>query len=133
MTCSLRTAYETCRYFRTSIPGGSIFADELSISGMSAIRFFENITVDIAFLGSTGISGTQGLTVSYPLILDVKQAIISCAAKKVALLDSSKFAARGIYTFCPFSELDAIITVRTEQNAEVLDQIAQQGVEIILA
>ena len=38
VTCSLKTAYETCRYFRTSIPGGSIFADELSISGMSAIR-----------------------------------------------------------------------------------------------
>lgn len=133
VTCSLKTAYETCRYFRTSIPGGSIFADELSISGMSAIRFFENITVDIAFLGSTGISGTQGLTVSYPLILDVKQAIMSCAAKKVALLDSSKFFARGVYTFCPFSELDAIITVRTEQNAEILDQIARQGVEVILA
>lgn len=133
VTCSLNTAYETCRHFRTSIPGGSIFADELSITGLSATRFFENVNVDIAFLGSTGISGTQGLTVSYPLILDIKQAIMSCAAKKVALLDSSKFVVRGIYTFCPFSELDAIITVRTEQNAELLDQISKHGVEIILA
>ena len=64
---------------------------------------------------------------------DVKRALLSSASKKIALVDSSKFLSRGIYTYCSFRELDTLITVRTEENAPVLDEIAKQGVEIILA
>ena len=64
---------------------------------------------------------------------DVKRALLSSASKKVALVDSSKFLSRGIYTYCSFRELDTLITVRTEENAPVLDEIAKQGVEIIAA
>ena len=133
ITPSIQTASETCRFFRTSMPGGYVFPDEVSIGGMSAVRFLEGITTDIAFLGTTGICNTKGLTVSYPLMMDVKRALLSSASKKVALVDSSKFLSRGIYTYCSFRELDTLITVRTEENAPVLDEIAKQGVEIILA
>ena len=115
------------------LPGGYVFPDEVSIGGMSAVRFLEGVTTDIAFLGTTGICNTKGLTVSYPLMMDVKRALLSSASKKVALVDSSKFLSRGIYTYCSFRELDTLITVRTEENAPVLDEIAKQGVEIILA
>ena len=133
ITPSIQTASETCRFFRTSMPGGYVFPDEVSIGGMSAVRFLEGVTTDIAFLGTTGICNTKGLTVSYPLMMDVKRALLSSASKKVALVDSSKFLSRGIYTYCSFRELDTLITVRTEENAPVLDEIAKQGVEIILA
>ena len=133
ITASIQTASETCRFFRTSMPGGYVFPDEVSIGGMSAVRFLEGVTTDIAFLGTTGICNTKGLTVSYPLMMDVKRALLSSASKKIALVDSSKFLSRGIYTYCSFRELDTLITVRTEENAPVLDEIAKQGVEIILA
>ena len=66
-------------------------------------------------------------------MMDVKRALLSSASKKVALVYSSQFLSRGIYTYCSFRELDTLITVRTEENAPVLDEIAKQGVEIILA
>ena len=39
ITPSIQTASETCRFFRTSMPGGYVFPDEVSIGGMSAVRF----------------------------------------------------------------------------------------------
>ncbi len=133
ITCSLSIAYETCKYFHTYVPGGLVFPDEISVGGSSMSNYFQGVTTDIAFLGSTGIASTPGLTVSYLPMLDVKRALIASAIKKVALLDSSKFSTRGIYTFCKFDELDILITVRTEQNARALDEIAKHNVEIILA
>lgn len=133
VTTSLKTAYECCTTFPTSMPGGFINSDELAVAGLDAVNFLRGITTDIAFIGSTGIYNSKGLTVSYPLIRDVKCALMSTADRKVALLDSSKYQTRGIYTFCNFSELDTLITVRTEENARILDEINRQGVEIILA
>lgn len=133
VTSSLKVAYECCTAFPTSMPGGFISADELSVAGLDAVNFFKSVTTDIAFIGSTGIYNSKGLTVSYPLIRDVKCALMGCADKKVALVDSSKYHTRGIYTFCQFDELDTLITIRTEENARILDEIARQGVEIILA
>ncbi|MDD3411377.1 MAG: DeoR/GlpR family DNA-binding transcription regulator [Eubacteriales bacterium] len=133
VTCSLLTAYDTCRYFNTSIPGGIVFPDETSCGGPYMSDFFSNVTTDVAFLGSTGIANTPGLTVSYPPMLDVKRAMMACATKRVGLLDSSKFLTRGIYTFCTFDELDVLITVKTEENARALDEIAKHNVEIVLA
>ena len=65
-------------------------------------------------------------------MLDVKHALMKCAAKRVALADCSKFTTRGLYTFCKYEELDVLITVQTEQNARALDEIAKKT-EIILA
>lgn len=132
VTSSLSVATQSCRFFHTSIPGGLILSDEMSVSGVYTTNFFKNITTDIAFLGSTGIMNTHGLTVSYPPMLDIKRAIMACASKRIALLDSSKFVTRGIFNFCSFDELDVLITVETDQNAPALEEIASHGVEVIL-
>lgn len=133
VTCSLTTAYSTCQYFHTSIPGGLVFPDEVSCAGPFMSDFFNNITTDIVFLGSTGIANTRGLTGSYQPMLDVKRSLMMCASRRVGLLDSSKFFTRGVYTFCTFDELDMLVTVRTEQNAWALDEIEKHNVKIVLA
>lgn len=133
VTCSLTTAYNTCQYFHTSIPGGLVFPDEVSCAGPFMSDFFNNITTDVVFLGSTGVSNTRGLTGSYQPMLDVKRSLMKCASRRVGLIDSSKFYTRGVYTFCTFTELDVLITVRTEQNAKALDEIEKHNVQIILA
>ena len=70
--------------------------------------------------------------VSYPLQLSVKKYSALCADKRIALLDSSKFSRRGIYTFCDFQDIDILITVQTKENEAQLSRIADQGVEIVL-
>lgn len=119
--------------FTVSMPGGSVLGpNNYSLVGVSVENFFKNVNADIAFLASTGVFNSNGLTVSYPSHLDVKKNMVKCATKKIALLDSSKFVGRGIFNFCSFEELDTIITVGTESNARELKRIADLGVEIIL-
>lgn len=132
ITCSLTTALETCRKFHTYIPGGFVFPDEYSVGGSAMNGYMDGITADVAFLGTTGISSTDGLTVSYLPMLDVKRALMKCASKRIGLADSSKFTNRGLYTFCKYEDLDILVTIKTEQNARALDEIAKKT-EIVLA
>jgi len=129
----LSTAQLAAREFNVSIPGGAIFNKMDTMIGLEVEEFYKNINVDIAFLGSTGVYNCAGLTLSYPVQLLVKKSSALCADKRIAVLDSSKFIRRGIYVFCDWSQIDILITVKTDENKEQLDRIAKHGVEIVLA
>lgn len=132
VTNSLAIGLKTGRHFRVAMPGGIVLSNSACLVGMDVESFFSNIHVDVAFLGTTGIEGSDGLTVSYPLHLTVKKQMVACARKRIALLDSSKFSFTGIFTFCNFSDLDVMITVKTDSNEKDLEEIASRGVELVL-
>lgn len=132
VTNALNTAIKLSNRFRLCMPGGAVLHRNAVVVGTDVAKFFADINVDLAFLGTTGIENSNGLTVSYPLHLGVKEAIVGCANKKIALLDSSKFIGRGIFTFCKFKDLDVIITVKTAQNEKRIKQIEREGVEFVL-
>ncbi|HWS30302.1 MAG TPA: DeoR/GlpR family DNA-binding transcription regulator [Clostridia bacterium] len=132
VTNSLLIALKMCRKFRLSMPGGSVLSGNAALVGVAVDDFFKSINVDLAFLGTTGIYGCNGLTVSYPLHMSVKKNIVACANKRIAVLDSSKFIGRGIFTFCEFSQLDVMITVKTSENEAQLREIEKQGVQLVL-
>ncbi|MBC5580288.1 DeoR/GlpR transcriptional regulator [Anaerofilum sp. BX8] len=132
VTSSLDIAIATCEQYRVAIPGGFVLAGEQCVGGVDVTDFFHKIHADLVFLGSTGVSNSSGLTVSYPLMCSVKEALVGCATTRIALLDSSKYHSRGLYTFCDFDALDVLITVENEENAPVLEKIARHHVEIVL-
>lgn len=132
VTPSLTTALKASRHYMVSMPGGAVMSEYESIVGPYVEEFFDMVNADVAFLGSTGIQDCDGLTATYPLQIGVKQKIVRCARKKIALLDSSKFLRRGIYEFCTFKDIDAIITVETKQNKDQIDRIRKLGVEVIV-
>ena len=132
VTNSLITGTKLGTRFQVTMPGGMVSARSLALVGLDVESFFSKIYVDVAFLGTTGIGGCTGLTVSNPLHLSVKKNMLACASKKVAVLDSSKFLSRGIFTFCDFEDLDVMITTKTDSNGKMLDEIARKGVELVL-
>lgn len=132
VTHSLKVAMRLGEYYRVSMPGGVMMSRYNALVGMDVENFYQNINVDIAFLGTTGINNCNGLTVSDPLQLEVKKRCVGCAAKRIAVANSSKYIRRGIYVFCDFSEIDTLITVETDDNAHQLEQIAKKGVDIVL-
>jgi DeoR/GlpR family transcriptional regulator of sugar metabolism len=127
-----QTALKAAQKFDVSIPGGAIIPNADYMVGLEVEDFYHKSNVDVAFLGSTGVYNCPGLTVSYPLQLSVKRCCADCADMRIALLDSSKFIRRGIYPFCDFSNLDVLITVKTDENAAQLERISNLGVEIVL-
>lgn len=132
VTHSPVNALHISKRFNTSIPGGSLVPNSEFMVGIEVEDFYKKINVDLAFLGSTGVFNCSGLTVSYPLQLQVKRYSALCADKRIALLDSSKFSRRGIYVFCDFKDIDVLITVKTKENASQLERIENMGVEVVL-
>lgn len=129
VTNSLSVALRCSLFLNVSVPGGAVNGDVLF--GIDTERFYSEIKVDVVFLGTTGIQSCEGLTVPNPMMLPVKRGLASCAKKRIAVLDSSKFERRGIYTFCNFEDIDVMITVETEENKPQLEEIAKKNVEII--
>lgn len=116
-----------------SMPGGVLHHYSKSLFGVDTSTYFSNIHADIAFMGTNGILNCPGLTVSTPLLLDIKKNMVASANRIVALSDSSKFMRRGIYTYCPFEKIDTLITVLTPENESAVNHLQEQGVHVIFA
>lgn len=132
VTHSPRIALKASKMFNVSLVGGALLPDYDFVVGYDVEEYYRKVHLDLAVLGSTSVYNSTGLTVNYPLQLNVKKLAATCADHRIALLDSSKYFRRGVYVFCEFKDLDYLITVQTDENEEQLEQIAKQGVEIIL-
>ena len=116
--------------------GGLLQPKQLCFLGPDAEHFFESIEVDVLFLGTTGVRGTNGLTTSSPLQYNIKQAMINAAKKKVALFDLSKLDTACLFVFSDFSNIDTIITQQPLPGSReeiLLNEIQNKGVEILFA
>lgn len=112
------------------ICGGSVDEDSLSLIGHEAEAYFDAIWADIAFLGANGVWGTEGPSVSSFFQMGIKKKMLSCANKSILLLDSYKFKSKGLSKLCSFRDLYAVITVRTESNAEQIDHLRSAGIRV---
>lgn len=135
VTHSLKVALlaSSGKNFNVSLPGGAYVPGFDSLGGITVEEFYQNINADISILSSNGVYNCAGLTVSYPIQLQLKRLSARCGSRRVALLDSSKYMSRGIYVFCDFHDIDTLITVQTDENEAELERIAKTGVNIILA
>ena len=95
-----------------NIVGGMINRDNISVSGTQAIRYMEDINIDIAFLTPSGLTAENGFTCGNYSECEFKQLSIKKARKVVLLMDSSKIDKSLPYTFADIGDVDAIITHR---------------------
>lgn len=116
--------------------GGLLEPRHLCFVGPAAESFLSGIEASILFLGASGVRGSAGLTTSSPLQLNIKQAMIKAAKRRVVLFDLSKFNAACLFAFSDFSDIETVITMRPapgSENESWLDEIRSRGVEIIYA
>lgn len=133
LTHSPQAAFRISEKYSVAMPGGTLLPQTDFVISYESESFYQNINLDLAVLGSTGVYNCDGLTIGFPLQQTAKRAAAECADKRIALLDSTKYNHRGIYMFCNFKDLDALITVETEENKPQLDRISKLGTRIILA
>ncbi len=90
--------------------GGRVRRRTLAEVDAWAIRSLSELNVDVAFLGTNGISIDRGLTTPDPAEAAVKQAMLACARRRVLLADHSKV---GLISTCKhgdLKDLDLLIT-----------------------
>ena len=116
-----------------TIVGGQMVGQSLCTVGPDAEEYLNGIKTEIVFVGCTGIRGTQGLCTGLRLESGMKQALIRTGNRVVAVFDDSKFENNSMYVFADFSEIDTIITTRTQTRPEAMDRIEALGIEVIYA
>ena len=112
--------------------GGRVRGLTQAAVGEQALRVLDSLRVDIAFVGTNGISVRHGLSTPDGEEAAVKRAMVQCANYVVVAADSRKVGREDLVSFAPISSVDTLIT-----DAEIDDadrtELADAGVEVITA
>jgi len=109
--------------------GGQLSSGNLSLSGVSALSFLDQINIDIAFIAASGFTFTNGYTCGNFDEAQMKKRAIERAAKSIMLMDSSKFGKNLPFTFAHLSDMDLLITDK-KLNQDDLDELLKLGVAV---
>jgi len=90
--------------------GGQLSSGNLSLSGVNALSFLAHITIDIAFMASSGFTHGNGFTCGNYDECQMKKRVIEKAAKTIMLMDSSKFGRNLPFTFASLTDIDILVT-----------------------
>lgn len=112
--------------------GGRVRGITQAAVGEHTLRVLDTLRVDIAFIGTNGISARHGLSTPDADEAAVKRAMVSSANYVVVAADSTKVGREDFVSFAPISSVDTLIT-----DAEISDADRQllrdRGVEVIAA
>lgn len=104
---------------RLLVTGGELLDSVFTLVGEHAIRFFDDYTADLAFLGTDAVDPRAGITNTNTAEVPVKRAMISAADTTVLVADSSKFGHRALAKVASLDEIDSIVTDEGVKDADV--------------
>lgn len=109
--------------------GGRLRRTTFAEVGDGAVRALADVNVDVAFLGTNGISMTRGLTTPDPDEAAVKRHMLDCAAKRVVLADHGKFGVIKGSKHADVRDVDVLIT-DTGLSDDWCERLRTAGVEV---
>jgi DeoR family fructose operon transcriptional repressor len=114
------------------ILGGRVRGRTLAAVDEWALRPLQQIYVDVAFVGTNGVSVERGLTTPDTAEAAVKAAMIACARRVVLLADHTKV---GNDQFARFASLDAVDVLITDTGLDDVTaaQLGGSGPKVVRA
>lgn len=112
--------------------GGRVRGLTQAAVGEQALRVLDSLRVDIAFIGTNGISIRHGLSTPDSDEAAVKRAMVQAANFVVVAADSSKIGREELVSFAPIDSVDTLVTdneISVADRAELTDH----GVEVVTA
>lgn len=92
-----------------SLVGGLLHPESLSVSGLPAMSYINEINIDIAILTPSGFSLKDGFTCGNYGECELKRLVVEKARKVIMLADMGKLDRSLPYTFCPLEKVDTLI------------------------
>jgi len=114
------------------VSGGHLRGGDLALSNGLAVKFFENLNADLAFLGAGGIDTSAGLTDYYFDEVVVRQTIIANSASSFVRADSSKIGRIARHRVARLGDLTGMVTA-SEPRAALWAAFARAGGLLIVA
>ena len=112
--------------------GGRVRGRTLAAVGSWVTSALSGVFVDVAFLGTNGLSVEHGLTTPDQSEAAAKRAMINAARRSVVLTDHTKIGVDHFSRFADLSDIAAIIT-DSGLDPETVAEIEAQGPEVVLA
>jgi DeoR/GlpR family transcriptional regulator of sugar metabolism len=109
--------------------GGTLFRHSMVAVGAAAIDQIHRLSIDIGFVGLTGLHPEEGGTTGDFEEAAIKRAFIERSAETVALITAEKVGAVSPYGVCAMKELTSVV-VAHEAN---MRDFAKSGMGIIRA
>jgi len=109
--------------------GGVVRENSLSLVGPWAMRFLEEIHVDKAFLGTTGVSKEKGFMTPNLVEAEVKRQMVKSSNKVIIVTDWTKFKRQAFASFALIEEVDMVITDRGI-DAVCEEMLVEKGVRV---
>ncbi|ARF57933.1 DeoR/GlpR family DNA-binding transcription regulator [Streptomyces gilvosporeus] len=112
VTASLPTAAAVAEspHITTLLLGGRVRARTLASVGSWACSMLAGFVIDLAYIGSNGISRECGLTTPDPTVADVKAKALEVSRRRIFLGHHGKFGASSFCRFAEISDFETIIT-----------------------
>jgi DeoR family fructose operon transcriptional repressor len=112
--------------------GGTVRRPTLAEVGQFAGEALGQINVDVAFLGSNGVSFTRGLTTPDEQEAVVKTQMHRAARRRILLVDHSKFGRESLCRHAELSDIDLLITDSGVSRSD-LKALHRAGVRVEVA
>ncbi len=112
--------------------GGRVRGTTAAAVGEWATGALEGVTVDLAVLGTNGLSVARGLTTPDQAESLVKRAMVRAARRVVVATDSSKVGDDHLHRFATFEEVDVVVTDR-DLAQDVAAEMRAAGPEVVTA
>lgn len=100
--------------------------------GQATVDALRHTRVNVAFVGTNGITADHGLSTADSDEAAVKRALISAARTVVVLADSTKFGPHQVFSFASLEDIDVVVTDRGA-SAEDRALLEEAGVTVVVA
>jgi DeoR family fructose operon transcriptional repressor len=112
--------------------GGRVRGRTLAAVGSWVTSALSGVFVDVAFMGTNGLSVERGLTTPDQSEAAAKRAMIGAARRSVVLADHTKIGVDHFSRFADLSDIAALIT-DNGLDPETAAEIEARGPEVVLA
>lgn len=120
------------RNIQLYIVGGRVRGRTLAHVDDWALRQLADLRVDVAFVGTNGLSVERGLTTPDPAEAAVKRAICGAARQVVVLADRTKLGEEDAVRFASIDDVDVLIT-DSSSSSDDKRNLEEAGVKVVLA
>jgi DeoR family fructose operon transcriptional repressor len=112
--------------------GGRVRGVTQTAVGESTVRALDDLRVDVAFLGTNGISPAHGFSTPDESEAATKRAMARAAQRTVVLADSSKLGREHLVRFAGLGDVDVLVT-DAEADADAVAELEAAGIEVVVA
>ena len=112
--------------------GGRVRGRTLAAVDSWALRALEDTYVDVAFLGTNGISLERGLTTPDTNEAAIKRAMVRSARRTVVLADHSKIGVDHLARFAVLEDIDVLVT-DSGVDPDYAERLRSAGPRVVIA